>query len=316
MSWQDDYLEKYKKLKEQGKSFFPHAVFKDTVMAFIIMAALLYLAVHFGAELQDPADPIDSNYNPRPEWYFLFLFQALTMFPGNLESIAAVFLPAAGVSFLFLLPFLDRGPERHPFNRPFFSILGLTAIAAIGYLTYLGAVSPLTNPIVENDPVVMAGRKLYVDLNCAYCHSIGGKGGRVGPALDMVVEGETAEWLEKHFRDPKSVNPSSTMPKLNLLDDEIKALVAYMLTLGGASFTAEAPKLFTDNCAVCHKYGSEGGEVGPDLSLIATARDKNYIKRYTKEPSKLNPASSMPGFNEQLTDTQIEDIARYLTQKK
>ena len=317
MSWHEEYRERYRKLKSEGKSFFPYAVFKDTLMIFFILTVLCLLSYHYGAPIEDPADPTDSTYNPRPEWYFLFLFQALKLFPGKLESIAAVAVPAAAVTFLFILPFIDRGPERHPFDRLFLTLLGLGALASMGFLTYRGATSPLTNPIVEKDPMVMTGQRLYAELNCAYCHKIGGKGGTVGPELDKVAGDETEEWLIKHFRDPQAVTPGSAMPKFNLLEEEIGALAAYIKSLGGAaSYTLEATRLFKENCGVCHRIGKEGAEVGPDLSLIGRPRDKNYLKRYIQDPSKLNPSSSMPGFGGQLTDLQIEDLARYLSAQK
>lgn len=313
MGWKEEYLERYKKLKAEGKPLFPYAVFKDTVMALLVLIVLSFLAYHFGAELEELADPTDSNYNPRPEWYFLFLFQALKMFPGKLEALAAVVLPCAALAFLFFLPFLDRGPERHFLKRPFFTLLGIVSLATIGTLTYRGYTSPLTNPILEKNHLVLAGERLFRDLSCSYCHKIGGKGGAVGPELDKVAGAETEEWLTKHFRDPQAVTPGSAMPKLNLLDDEIHALVAYMKSLGGAQpFTQEAPKLFAEQCAACHKIGKEGGEIGPDLSAYGKLRDKNFIKKYIEDPSKLNASSTMPGFKAQLTETQIEDIARYI----
>ena len=297
MNWKEEYLERYKKLKAEGKSFFPYAVFKDTLMALIILCVLAYLAYHFGAALEEPADPTDANYNPRPEWYFLFLFQALKIFPGRLEWLGAVVLPGVSVLFMFLLPWLDRGPARHWTRRPFFTLIGVAAIGVSGYLTYLGAVSPLTNPIIEKDPLVAQGQRLYASLNCAYCHKISGKGGVVGPELDKVAGEETVEWLEKHFREPRSVSPHSIMPKLNLLDDEITALVAYMKTLGGGiSFSPDALKLFAENCAACHKIGNEGGDAGPDLSMIGTARDRRFLKKYIEDPAKINAQSSMPGY--------------------
>ena len=312
-SWYEDYKRKYAKAKAEGVSFFPYAVFKDALVAFLLLGALCFLALHFGAELEDLADPTDTTYNPRPEWYFLFLFQALKFFPGKLEAVAAVALPGAGVLALLAVPFLDRGPERHPLDRPFWTGLGVVALAGISWLTWQGYKSPMTNPVVEKDPVASAGMRLYSDLRCAYCHSIAGKGGKVGPALDKVVGGEAEEWLAKHFRDPQAATPGSIMPKLNLLDDEIAALVAYMKSLGGGGpFTPEAPKLFAENCAACHKVGKEGGDVGPDLSLIGSARDKAFLKRYIGDPTTLNPSSAMPGFKGQLSDVQIEDLSRYL----
>lgn len=310
--WHESYKKRYAQLKEAGKSFFPYTVFKDALVVALVFALLSFLAWKFGAGLEGLADPTDTTYNPRPEWYFLFLFQALKAFPGSLEPVAAVLLPGAGVLFLFVLPLLDRGPKRHPLDRPFLTGLGVSALLGVGALTVAGFRSPLVNPIEVKDPQVAAGRRIYQDMNCAYCHKIRGKGGTVGPELDKVAGEESVEWLEKHFRDPRSVTPGSVMPQMHLLDDEVVALTAYMKSLGGEPFTKEAPRLFAENCAVCHKIGGKGGEVGPDLSLIGSARDKAFLKRYIGEPGATNPGTVMPAFKGQLTDVQIEDLARYL----
>lgn len=313
-SWQEDYQKRYAELKARGKSFFPYTVFKDVVVALLVLAALFALAHYRPAELEPLADPTDTHYNPRPEWYFLFLFQALKFFPGKLEAVAAIILPGLGVLLLVAVPFLDRGPKRHPLDRPLWTGLGLASLAGFAALTWAGMTSPLTNPTEEADPMIASGRRLYDQLSCAYCHTIGGKGGKIGPALDKVAGAETEEWLTKHFRDPQSVTPGSTMPKLNLLDDEIKVLVAYMRSFhADEPFTKAAPKLFADNCASCHKIGKEGGDAGPDLSFIGTARDKAFIKRYVEDPSVTKPDSAMPAFKGQLTDVEIEDLARYLS---
>ncbi len=315
--WHEEYKRRYAELKSRGKSFFPYAVAKDVAMAFLVLGALCALAHFVGAKLEDLADPNDATYNPRPEWYFLFLFQALKLFPGKLEAVAAVVMPALGLLILALVPFLDRGPKRHPLDRPGWTLLGVVALGGITYLTWEGYRSPLTNPTVEKDPLVSEGRRIYMDMKCSYCHSVRGKGGHLGPELSRVAEYETPEWLTKHFRDPRSVSPNSKMPKLNLLDDEIQALVAYVKSLGEQnSFTPEAPKLFAQNCAVCHRIGKEGAEVGPDLSLIGSARDSVYIKRYITDPAVLNPKAAMPGFKGQMTDVQIEDLARFLASQR
>lgn len=311
--WHSAYRERYRKLKEAGRPFFPGTVFKDALVSVLLLAALGWLAWTRGAPLEELADPTDTAYNPRPEWYFLFLFQALKFFPGHLEAVAAVVLPGLAVAALLLLPFLDRGPLRHPFDRPLHSLLGLGAIGGFAALTWAGYYSPLTNPIVERDPVALEGQRLYRDLNCSYCHVLGGAGGSVGPNLDRVLGMHDEAWLTRHFKDPQAVSPGSGMPKLNLLDDEIRSLVAYLGTLGGGPYSAEAPKLFAENCAACHRVRGEGGDAGPDLSLIGSARDKAFLRLYMADPTKLNPSSSMPGYAGQLTDTQLEDLARYLS---
>lgn len=311
--WHESYKERYAKAKAEGKPFFPYAVVKDVFVAFLILGLLVFLAWKYGVVLEGLADPTDTTYNPRPEWYFLFMFQALKAFPGSMEAVGAVLLPGLGVAVLLLFPLFDRGPERHPLDRPWATGIGVLAILCVSALTVAGLKSPLVNPAVEHDPLVAAGLRLYRDLNCVYCHKVSGKGGSVGPDLSKVVGQESEDWLKRHFRDPKSVSPGSTMPQMSLLDDEIDALTAYMKTIGGEPYTKEAIKLFAEHCAACHKVGKEGGEGGPDLSLIGSARDKAFLKHYINDPSQGNPDAVMPGFKDQLTDVQAEDLARYLS---
>jgi quinol-cytochrome oxidoreductase complex cytochrome b subunit len=64
------------------------------------------------------ADPTDATYVPRPEWYFLSLFQLLKYFPGPLEPVATQGVPGLVVAFLFLLPFLGRSGSRRLRDRP------------------------------------------------------------------------------------------------------------------------------------------------------------------------------------------------------
>jgi len=315
--WHADYRARYAELKKRGLSFFPYAVAKDTVVAALVLAILAGLAWHYGAGLEDLADPTDATYNPRPEWYFLFLFQALKLFPGKMEAVGALVLPGLGVGILFLLPLLDRGAGRKLRDRPLVIGGGLLVMAGISFLTWQGARSPLLNPLTERDPQVQEGHRLYLELRCAYCHAIGGKGGRVGPDLATIAGTADHDFLVRHFRNPQAESPRSVMPKLNLLDDEIQALTAYVLSLGGgAAFTKDAPKLFVGSCATCHKIGPEGGEVGPDLSTIGQVRDTAYLRHYIADPAQLNPSSAMPGFKGDLTDVQIEDLARYLAHQR
>lgn len=316
-SWKERVRERYQELKKQGKSFFPYIIYKDTVAVFAVFVAVLILAVTVGVELEEVADPTDTAYNPRPEWYFLFLFQALKFFPGSLETVAAVVIPSIAILLLVLLPFLDRGPKRHPLDRPFWTMLGVVSIAGFTALTVIGLKSPLLNPVVKKDPQVVAGRELYNDVRCFYCHSIQGRGGVAAPDLSTVGARRDREWMIKHFQDPNSMTPGSIMPKLNLLPEEIDKLVAYLETLGGGGpFTPQAPILFEQNCAACHALDGKGGGVGPDLTTVRTYRDKTYIYNYTEDPKPLNPNTSMPGFKGTLKDAEIEDLARYLVSTK
>src|SRR3989304_9187111 len=107
-----EYLEGYKKAKEKGVPFFPDILFKDAVVSLVIFLALIGLAYFLGTPLEARADPADSNYTPRPEWYFLFLFQLLKYFPGQLEVVGVFVIPTLAILILLSLPFLDRSRYR------------------------------------------------------------------------------------------------------------------------------------------------------------------------------------------------------------
>lgn len=307
----------YKELKERGKSFYPHSVFKDVVMACLVIGLLFFLSIYFGADLEDPADPTDSSYNPRPEWYFLFLFQGLKLFPGSLEPIAAVVLPTLLVFFLLLVPFLDRGEKRHPWTRPFWMTAGFLGLGSVIFLSYQGWKSPLLNPRIERNPFVLTGKKIYGDLHCAHCHSMKGEGGKIGPDLAIAVSKRSDEWLQEHFRKPRAMSPGSLMPELNLLDEEIQALIAYLRDVGGGGISnVKAMKLFEENCQSCHRLNGAGGEVGPDLSQTGDFRNVDWIKQYLSNPQSINAESSMPEFGSTLTLDDIETLARFLAAQK
>lgn len=311
--WKTRLKRRYEELKQQGKSFFPYTIFKDTVAVFLVVTLLAILAVNFPASLEEIADPTDTTYNPRPDWYFLFLFQALKFFPGSMEAVGAIILPTIVIILLVALPFIDRGPKRHPLDRPVLTSIGVFACGFWLVLTVMGAKSPLLNPVIKKDPNVMEGKQLYEKLRCAYCHSINGQGGTLGPDLSMVGARRDHNWIVAHFVNPQEVTPGSAMPRLNLLPIEVDRLTAYLATLGGhGPFTAKAPGLFAEHCASCHRLDRVGGDMGPDLSTVRTYRDKAYLVDYIRDPSALNKDISMPAFKDSLSAAQIEDLARYL----
>ena len=115
------------------------------------------MSLILGAELGPKADPTTTTYVPRPEWYFFFLFELLRVIkPAILTPVATIGVPTICIILLFLLPFYDRGPERRPERRPIATIAGIFTIAAMGYLTYLGASAGSPNEI---DMEVAAGAR-------------------------------------------------------------------------------------------------------------------------------------------------------------
>jgi quinol-cytochrome oxidoreductase complex cytochrome b subunit len=106
------YKEKYSQEKQKGVKFWPDIIYKDVVITFGLFIVLLIMAIWVGVAQEPKADPSDSTYIPRPEWYFLFLFQMLKYFPGSLEWLGTTIIPIIAVLALLLLPFFDRNPRR------------------------------------------------------------------------------------------------------------------------------------------------------------------------------------------------------------
>jgi ubiquinol-cytochrome c reductase cytochrome b subunit len=115
------------------QQFYPAQVFKDTVAIFIAFAILFTLALMARVPLEQLADPTDTSYVPRPEWYFLFLFQTLKLFNGPLEVIGSAVLPGLAILTLILVPFIDRRRMVRVTRRTFaISAVALAAIAWTG----------------------------------------------------------------------------------------------------------------------------------------------------------------------------------------
>jgi ubiquinol-cytochrome c reductase cytochrome b subunit len=206
--------------------FFPDQVFKDAVMMFLVFAVMAFLATVSPAKLEALADPTDHNYNPRPEWYFYFLFQLLHYFEGPYEIVGTMVLPNLLVVLLLLIPFIDRNPELNPRKRPV-AMAGLS-LAIAGYIALTVLAATATAPATAT-PSATEGRKLYAKLGCASCHSIAGVGGKVGPPLDHVGKTRDRAWLIGHFKDPGKYTPGSVMPKFDYLSQqELDQLTDYM----------------------------------------------------------------------------------------
>ena len=184
------YLRDYQILKEQGKPFFPYAVLKDSIMAAIVLTVIIAMAVILGAgELSNKADPTTVTYTPRPEWYFFFLFEVLRVIkPPDLVPLATVGVPTIALILLALLPFYDRNPERRPERRPIATTAAIATIAAMAYLTYLGAHAEAPDKIDLKVPAnVEAGQTVANQSGCGACHKFGEAGNAtLGPDLTHI----------------------------------------------------------------------------------------------------------------------------------
>jgi menaquinol-cytochrome c reductase cytochrome b/c subunit len=182
----EQYLQEYEALKKKGKPFFPYAVLKDSTMALVVAAVVIALSLILGAEQGPKVDPTTTTYVPRPDWYFYFLFELLRVIkPPELVPVATVGIPTVAMVLLLLLPFYDRGPERHPARRPIATAAGCLTIIAIAYLTYLGAVAGSPTEIDMKVPKQYeAGKEVVAQSGCLACHKLGDNGNN-GPGPEL-----------------------------------------------------------------------------------------------------------------------------------
>ena len=224
------YLRDYGILKSQGKPFFPYAILKDGTMAMITVFVIILMSIILGAELGPKADPTTTTYVPRPEWYFFFLFELLRVVkPPELTPLATIGIPTICMILIIMLPFIDRSPERRPERRPIATFSGIAVIAAMAYLTYLGASAGSPNSIdMKVAPQYEAGKLVAAQSGCLACHKIGENGNDgPGPHLSDIGDKLQPGAIRRTLETPTAPMPSfAGMP-----EDKKTALVNFLYSL-------------------------------------------------------------------------------------
>jgi mono/diheme cytochrome c family protein len=136
--------ERYQQELNKGEFFWPDSIFKDVIVSLGIFVVLLLFATFIGVANEPKADPSDTSYLPRPEWYFLFLFKFLALYGqipviGKIEWLATVVIPTIGIGLLTFLPLLDKSPYRHYSRRIFALTVMGTFILDVVLLTVMAS---------------------------------------------------------------------------------------------------------------------------------------------------------------------------------
>jgi ubiquinol-cytochrome c reductase cytochrome b subunit len=342
-------------------TFWPLQVLYDLVFAGVVFAAIVALVVTVGVSLEAPADAA-SGYEARPEWYFLFLFQLLKYFEGPMTLVGTVVIPTLAVGFLAAMPFLDRrGGEgrRRPPTRllvPFFGLfLGagvLTAVSlqydATSEAYHAGreeavAQAELANRFAAMGGLDGAGRivlyegyRLFQSKGCVSCHSEGAE----DPAPLLAGYG-TAARVERFLRNPDAdeffgkTPLKEAMEPVEVDDEVMNGLVAYMMHLGGATeglaadaaLVAKGRASFDDeDCTSCHNDPSwpveheeyDATVEGPDLAGYQTfewtralIRDAHVQHLYGGAVAAADRDKMMPAFPD-LSDDELRLLVMWL----
>ena len=226
-----DYQRKYDQAKQNGVKFWPDIIYKDLLVSFGIFILLIGLATFVGVAFEPKADPSDSTYVPRPEWYFLFLFEFLKFVPGKIEWVGTFVIPVIGILILFTLPFLDRNPLRHWKNRlTGISIMGVVVLGMVG-LTIRSVITTPKNEEATASTIqekYALGGDLY-SLHCTECHGPDGEGGIIAG-----VEGlEGVELKSISSRDEMYTRSDSTLYAIVDYGQQDLGMPPYGLAYGG-----------------------------------------------------------------------------------
>jgi len=189
----------------------------------------------------------------------------------------------------------------------------------------------------------MAGRRLFEEKGCLGCHSIGGVGGKVGPALDEVAKRHDPQWLMGHFKNPRAMSPGTVMPQFNFTEQETRALTEFLLSLvdtnlvGFLKISSSLSPIDRGKavykkfgCAGCHGVDGQGGVPNPNsktaqqvpgLKFVAEGYTRDELKKRVLDgqkeiplldPKKPAPPLYMPGWRGKVAEGELNDLTDYL----
>ena len=251
--------------KQKPELFYPRQVLMDLSLTALLIIGLGLLCFFVPMQLGPPANPADAQYVPRPEWYYLPIFQWLKYWHGAASVVGILVVPTVLVAAVIALPFLDRGIERRPWKRPV--AMGayafvLFALVALGLRSQfldkhdpgvaqqmakqkteedeymrkpfepeLSSASLTAANVALADPLAAKGKAVFEAQSCNACHGDAGVGTAAAPALVGIAAKVSPDQLGQLFKHPTGKMTAGGMPPMDLPPDDLKALIAYVESL-------------------------------------------------------------------------------------
>jgi menaquinol-cytochrome c reductase cytochrome b/c subunit len=267
--WRSEHQRYKEDVKKRGKPFYPYAMFHDTVMSLVVVATIIGVTCVWyftsgedpntcgdgdscllGPRYAEPADPGTTNFVPRPDWYFYFLFYLLRIFKWpDTVILGTVGIPTIALIIAFALPFIDRRRERRLSRRPLAVIAAILVVISMGVLTYKGATAKeaLASEVVAAVPTwaqrqgfagnqaAVEGATIFASSGCTACHTYLGTGSTNAGAPDLSDEGtkgRSKDFLMRYIKDPSQFG-NTVMPKFGLTDEQLSQLAEFLLASKG-----------------------------------------------------------------------------------
>ena len=227
---------------QKPELFYPRQILMDLALTALLIIGLGCLAFLVPVQLGPAANPADAQYIPRPEWYYLPIFQWLKYWHGAASVVGVLVIPSILALAVVAVPFLDRGIERRPWKRPiamgaYIFIMG--ALIGLGLRSkYLDRHDPqvaeqlakqkteeaqyMSRPfepelssgslaaanVALADPLAAKGKTIFETHYCTGCHGEGGVGTVAGPALIGVSAKLNPEQITELLHAPHGKNES------------------------------------------------------------------------------------------------------------
>ena len=229
-------------VQKDGVPFFPYAARKDMVAAGVVILVVVLCAAVFGPFGPGGVpDPTLIDTAPKPDFYFLALFALFALLPPWTETTLLLIGPPLAIAVLFLVPFVAGTGEKSWKRRPVAVLSVILIVLTVTTLAWLGVIVPWSpkmeawsavptpvHYVRERTPLELQGALVIQNKQCRNCHSLGGEGGKRGPALDGVATRLTSDQLIRQV-----LQGGGNMPAYgqNLAPAEVNAVVAFMETL-------------------------------------------------------------------------------------
>jgi ubiquinol-cytochrome c reductase cytochrome b subunit len=254
--------------KLHPERFYPRQVLFDMGFALLIVVVLAGLAYLRPVTLGPIANPSDSHFLPRPEWYYLPMFQWLKYWEGPGVVIGVVVIPGLIATAFFLMPFLDRRLERKIWRRPIPALAVAIVVAGMVSLGIKSQMDDQRSPVAEQlaqqheeekaysvapfepytaganvvaasasaapplNPLAGKGKGVFTDRGCSACHGEGGVGTALAPSLVGITAKLPKDRLATLLHNPSAKMKAGGMPSVDAPPEEMDALIAYLESLG------------------------------------------------------------------------------------
>ncbi|MBW2492274.1 MAG: hypothetical protein JRE65_14120 [Deltaproteobacteria bacterium] len=121
----------------QQKEFYPDYLIEILLVIFLIVELIATLALLYPPSIGRQID-FSAPFSPKPEWYFLWLYQLIRYFPGKWIIIGTMMIPLTAVLVLIFIPLIDR--SKH--GRLKALIAGTLLLLSFGLLTIFAILNP------------------------------------------------------------------------------------------------------------------------------------------------------------------------------